>query len=95
MRTSSSTITRWQRRNINGPCGPVVVGRQPCEPHYPTLLSLRGGNHLKEDLVCKIWEKFKVAHGENDQMKACLFATYRMEYENFTHLPGESIDSMF
>jgi hypothetical protein len=47
MRTSSSTITRWQRRTINGPCGPVVVGRQPCEPHYPTLLSLGGGSHLK------------------------------------------------
>jgi hypothetical protein len=24
-----------------------------------------------------------------------LFATYRREYENFTHLPGESIDAMF
>jgi hypothetical protein len=47
MRTSSSTITYWQRRNINGPCGPVVVGWRPCEPHYPTLLSLGGGSHLK------------------------------------------------
>jgi hypothetical protein len=47
MRTSSSTITRWKRRNINGPCGPVVVGRWPCEPHYPTLLSLGGGSHIK------------------------------------------------
>jgi hypothetical protein len=24
-----------------------------------------------------------------------LFATYQREYENFTHLPGESIDNMF
>jgi hypothetical protein len=47
MRISSSTITRWQRRNINGPCGPVVVGRRPCESHYPTLLSLGGVSHLK------------------------------------------------
>jgi hypothetical protein len=24
-----------------------------------------------------------------------LFATYQREYENFTHLPGDSIDTMF
>jgi hypothetical protein len=29
------------------------------------------------------------------QVQARLFATYRTEYENFTHLPGESIDAMF
>jgi hypothetical protein len=46
-RTSSSTITRWQRRNMNGPCGLVVVRRRSCEPHYPTLLRLGGGSHLK------------------------------------------------
>jgi hypothetical protein len=46
MRTSS-TITRWQRRNMGR--GPVVVGRRPCEPHYPTLLSLGGGRHLKRE----------------------------------------------
>jgi hypothetical protein len=45
MRTFS-TITRWQRRNMGR--GPVVVGRRPCEPHYPTLLSLGGGSHLKK-----------------------------------------------
>ena len=28
-------------------------------------------------------------------MRARLFATYRREYENFTHLPGESVDVMF
>jgi hypothetical protein len=48
-----------------------------------------------EDLACKIWEKLKVAHGGNNQVKDRLFATYRMEYENFTHLSGEYIDSMF
>jgi hypothetical protein len=24
-----------------------------------------------------------------------MYATYRKEYENFTHLPGESIDALF
>jgi hypothetical protein len=24
-----------------------------------------------------------------------MYATYRREYENFTHLPGESIDALF
>jgi hypothetical protein len=37
----------------------------------------------------------KNAHAENAQVQALLFATYRREYENFTHLPGESIDAMF
>jgi hypothetical protein len=44
MRTSS-TITRWQRCNMGR--SPVAVGRRPCEPHYPTLLSLGAGSHLK------------------------------------------------
>jgi hypothetical protein len=33
--------------------------------------------------------------GMNAKFQARLFATYRREYENFTHLPGESIDAMF
>jgi hypothetical protein len=37
----------------------------------------------------------KNAHTGNAQVQAQLFATYRREYENFTHLPGESIDAMF
>jgi hypothetical protein len=41
-------------------------------------------------LACRIWEQLK-----NAQVQSRLFATYRREYENFTHLPGESIDSMF
>ncbi|EFE88091.1 hypothetical protein, partial [Bifidobacterium breve] len=28
-------------------------------------------------------------------MKARLFTVYRKEYENFVHLPGESVDDMF
>jgi hypothetical protein len=37
----------------------------------------------------------KKAHAGNAQVQARLFATYRREYDNFTHLPGESIDAMF
>jgi hypothetical protein len=48
-----------------------------------------------EDLACRIWEQLKNAHARNAQVQAQLFATYRREYENFMHLPGESIDSMF
>jgi hypothetical protein len=45
--------------------------------------------------VCRIWEQLKNAHARNAQVQARLFATYRREYENLTHLPGESIDAMF
>jgi hypothetical protein len=45
--------------------------------------------------VCRIWEQLKNAHAGNAQVQSRLFATYRREYENFTHLPGESIDVMF
>jgi hypothetical protein len=48
-----------------------------------------------EDLACRIWEQLKNAHAGNAQVQARLFATYRREYENFTHVPGESIDAMF
>jgi hypothetical protein len=48
-----------------------------------------------KDLACRIWEELKNAHAGNAQVQARLFATYRREYENFTHLPGESIDAMF
>jgi hypothetical protein len=48
-----------------------------------------------EDLACRIWEKLKNARARNAQVQARLFATYRREYENFTHLLGEAIDAMF
>jgi hypothetical protein len=48
-----------------------------------------------EDLACRIWEQLKNAHVGNAQVQDRLFATYRREYENFTHLPGESKDAMF
>jgi hypothetical protein len=48
-----------------------------------------------EDLACRIWEQLKNAHAGKAQVQDRLFATYRREYENFTHLPSESIDAMF
>jgi hypothetical protein len=37
----------------------------------------------------------KEAHVGNAQVQARMYATYRREYENFTHVPGESIDALF
>jgi hypothetical protein len=37
----------------------------------------------------------KEAHVGNAQVQAQMYATYRREYENFTHLPGDSIDALF
>jgi hypothetical protein len=37
----------------------------------------------------------KEAHVGNAQVQARMYATYRREYENFTHLPGESTDDLF
>jgi hypothetical protein len=48
-----------------------------------------------EDLACRIWLELKNAHAGNTEVQAQLYATYRREYENFTHLPGESIDALF
>jgi hypothetical protein len=48
-----------------------------------------------EDLACRIWEQLKNAHAGNAQVQTRLFVTYRREYENFTHLPVESIDATF
>ena len=48
-----------------------------------------------EDLACRIWEQLKDAHAGNAQVQARMYATYQREYENFTHLPGESVDTLF
>jgi hypothetical protein len=48
-----------------------------------------------ENLACKIWTLLKKAHVGNAQVQARMYATYWREYENFTHLPGESIDALF
>jgi hypothetical protein len=37
----------------------------------------------------------KEAHVGNAQVQARMYVTYQREYENFTHLPGESIDALF
>jgi hypothetical protein len=37
----------------------------------------------------------KEAHVGNAQVQARMYATYQREYENFTDLPGESIDALF
>jgi len=50
---------------------------------------------LGEDLASQIWQKLKVAHGGDSHVKARLFSMYRREYENFAHLPGESVDALF
>jgi hypothetical protein len=36
-----------------------------------------------------------VAHGGDNHVKAHVFVSYRMQYENFSQLPGEDIDVMF
>jgi hypothetical protein len=37
----------------------------------------------------------KEAHVGNAQVQAQMYATYRREYKNFTHLLSESIDALF
>jgi hypothetical protein len=48
-----------------------------------------------EHFTCRIWSVLKETHVGNAQVQARMYATYRREYENFTHLPGESIDTLF
>jgi hypothetical protein len=48
-----------------------------------------------EHLACRIWSVLKEAHVENAQVQARMYATYRREYENFTHLPYKPIDTLF
>jgi hypothetical protein len=48
-----------------------------------------------EHLACRIWSVLKEAHVRNAQVQAQMYATYRREYENFNHLPSESIDALF
>jgi hypothetical protein len=62
---------------------------------YRSLCESKFERFQTEDLACRIWEQLKNSHVGNAQVQAQLFATYRREYENFTHLPGEFIDAMF
>jgi hypothetical protein len=58
-----------------------------CQPEFDRVHT--------EHLACRIWVVLKEAHVGNAQVQAWMYATYRREYENFTHLPGESIDALF
>jgi hypothetical protein len=62
---------------------------------YRSLCESKFERVRTEDLACRIWEQLKNADAGNTQVQARLFATYQREYENCTHLPGESIDAMF
>jgi hypothetical protein len=61
--------------------------RALCQPEFDRVHT--------EHLACKIWSVLKEAHVGNAQVQARMYATYRREYENFTYLPGESIDALF
>jgi hypothetical protein len=61
--------------------------RALCQPEFDRVYT--------EHLACRIWAVLKEAHVGNAQVHARMYATYRREYENFTHLPGESIDALF
>jgi hypothetical protein len=61
--------------------------RALCQPEFDRV-------HTKH-LACRIWLVLEEAHVGNAQVQARMYATYRREYKNFTHLPGESIDALF
>jgi hypothetical protein len=61
--------------------------RALCQPEFDRVHT--------EQLACRIWLVLKEAHVGNAQVQARMNATYRREYENLTHLPGESIDALF
>jgi hypothetical protein len=61
--------------------------RALCQPEFDRVHT--------ESLACRIWSVLKEDHAGNAQVQARMYATYRREYENFTHLPGESIDALF
>jgi hypothetical protein len=62
---------------------------------YRSLCQSKFNQVQTKDLACRIWLELKNAHAGNVDVQARLYATYRREYENFTHLPGESIDALF
>jgi hypothetical protein len=62
-------------------------GRAPCQPEFDRVHT--------ENLSCRIWTVLKEAHVGNTQVQARMYVTYWRVYENFTHLPGDSIDALF
>jgi hypothetical protein len=61
--------------------------RALCQPEFDRV-------HTKH-LGYRIWLVLKEAHVGNAHVQARMYATYQREYENITHLPGESIDALF
>jgi hypothetical protein len=61
--------------------------RALCQPEFDRVHT--------ENLACRIWTLLKEAHVGNAQVQAWMYATYRRDYENFTHLSGESIGALF
>jgi hypothetical protein len=61
--------------------------RALCQPEFDRVHT--------EHLACRIWTVLNEAHVGNAQVQAQMYATYQREHENFTHLPGESIDALF
>jgi hypothetical protein len=61
--------------------------RALCQPEFDWVHT--------ESLASRIWSVLKEAHVGNAQVQAQMYATYRRKYENFTHIPGESIDALF
>jgi hypothetical protein len=62
---------------------------------FHTLCQSKFDRVQTEDLTCRIREQLKDAHAGNAQVQDRMCVTYRRECENFTHLPGESIDALF
>jgi hypothetical protein len=61
--------------------------RTLCQPEFDRVHT--------ESLACRIWSLLKEAHVGNAQVQARMYATYWREYENFTHLPGKSVDALY
>jgi hypothetical protein len=61
--------------------------RALCQPEFDRVHT--------ESLAYRVWSMLKDAHIGNAQVQARMYATYWREYENFTHLPGESINALF
>jgi hypothetical protein len=61
--------------------------RALCQPEFERVHT--------EHLASRIWSVLKEAHVGNAQVQARMYATYRREYNNFTHLPGGSIVALF
>jgi hypothetical protein len=61
--------------------------RALCQPEFDRVHT--------ESLACRIWSVLREAHVGNARVQARMYVTYRREYENITHLPGESIDALF